>query len=305
MLVMTKSAEEYFATFPSPHCIYGSAEFYEVTPAPDTVRHLIGYDENTRPRLGLAAAFDGKCWQAPWSAPFAEVAHNSLQSLERIYDFICELDSLLGAPLRLTLAPAFYDPEMLTRLTGVIGNYSDRTISEYDYYYPLSEFPEYDTQLSRNARNKLSQARRHQWTFTLTDDIDRAYDVIKANRESHGYSLALSLDRVRETVARIPADFFLLSLDDRDIAAAMVYHAAPGIAQVIYWGDIPGAADLRPMNMLAREVFAHYHARGFSIVDVGPASTGGIPNTGLCAFKESIGCRMALRPTFIISRKSE
>lgn len=305
MLVMTKSAGEYFATFPKAHCIYGSAVFHEVTPEPETVRHFIGYDEKLRPRMGIAAAFDGKCWQAPWSAPFAEIAYNTPQSLERIYDFISELDTQLATPLRLTLAPAFYDPEMLTRLTGVIGNYGNRIISEYDYYYPLSEFPEYESRIARNARKNLAQARRHKWTFTRTEDIARAYAVIKANRDSHGYNLALSLDRVMETVARIPADFFLLSLEGRDIAAAMVYHAAPGIAQVIYWGDIPGVGDLRPMNMLAREVFAYYHAKGFRIVDVGPSSTNGIPNIGLCSFKESVGCRMALRPTIIIGQRSE
>lgn len=300
MLVMNKSAAEYFATFPMSHTVYGSSAYHESTPSHASARYFIGYDENMKARLGLPAAFDGKCWKAPWSAPFAEIAYNSPQSLERIYDFISELCTLLDAPIKLTIAPAFYDPEMLTRLTGVIGNYGSRIISEYDYYYPLHTFPDYERLLPRNARNKLAGARRHNWIFTLTDDITRAYSVIKANRESHGYNLALTLDRVKETVARVPADFFMLSHEGHDVAAAMVYHAAEGIAQVIYWGDVPGYAGLRPMNMLAREVFAHYHARGFRIVDVGPSSTDGVPNTGLCTFKESIGCRLALKPTIQI-----
>lgn len=300
MLVMNKSAAEYFATFPKARTAYGTSAFHDATPSPSSARYFIGYDENMRARLGLQAAFDGKCWKAPWSAPFAEIAYNSPQPLERIYDFISELDTLLGAPLKLTLAPSFYDPGMLTRITGVIGNYSRRIINEYDYYYTLDAFPDYERQLPRNARNKLAGARRHRWTFLLTDDIARAYAVIQANRESHGYNLALSLDRVKETVARVTADFFLLSHEGQDVAAAMVYHAAEGIAQVIYWGDTPGYAELHPMNMLAREVFAHYHARGFRIVDVGPSSTDGVPNIGLCTFKESIGCRLALKPTIEI-----
>ncbi len=300
MLVMTKSAEEYHRTFPSAHCIYGSAAYGEVTPSPDTVRHFIGYDEKMRPRLGLAAAFDGNCWMAPWSAPFAEVAYDSPQSIERIYEFITELDNMLGATLRLTPAPSFYDPVMLTRLTGVFANYNRRVIYESDYYYRPGEFPGYDNQLLRNARKNLSQARRHPWTFTHTDDVARAYAIIQANRKSHSYNLALTLDRLTDTVSRVPADFFLLSLDTTDVAAAVVYRVAPGIAQVIYWGDAPGYTEMRPMNMLALKVFSHYHASGYRIVDVGPSSTGGVPNTGLCNFKESIGCSMALKPTFEI-----
>ena len=51
--------------------------------------------------------------------------------------------------------------------------------------------------------------------------------------------------------ARGPADFFLLSLEDEPVAAALVFYVADGIVQVIYWGDLPAHAANKCMNYLA------------------------------------------------------
>ena len=79
-----------------------------------------------------------------------------------------------------------------------------------------------------------------------------------------------------------------------DIAAALVYDVTDDIAQVVYWGDIPGHAEKKVINFLAYQLIQIYHARGFRYLDIGPSTEEGEPNFGLCDFKDSIGCmRMA------------
>jgi len=268
------------------------------------VRHFISYDEKVTPRLGIILGYRDGRWLAPFSAPFAEIAYNKPQSLERIYDFISELtDCLQGDPLNITLPPAIYDPQMMPALHGVLSNFASKTIWDYNYHLPVANAIDFAGNLSKSAKKNYHNAQNNHFSFEKTADIDRIYAVIEANRRVHGYPLAMSLEQVKQTVAPGPggieADFFVMSLGGADVAAAMAYHISPDIAQVIYWGDAPGYSSRRPMNILPEFLLRHYLDAGLRILDIGPSSTLGIPNQGLCRFKESIGCILSLKPTFI------
>jgi hypothetical protein len=76
-----------------------------------------------------------------------------------------------------------------------------------------------------------------------------------------------------------------------DVAAAQVFHVAEGVAQVIYWGDLKEYSQLRTMNLLSYRIFEYYYkAKEIKLLDIGPSTENGVPNVGLCDFKESIGC---------------
>jgi len=49
------------------------------------------------------------------------------------------------------------------------------------------------------------------------------------------------------------------------------------------------------MNYFSYKVFEHYYRKGLGILDIGPATENGIPNYGLCEFKENIGCTASLK----------
>ncbi len=122
------------------------------------------------------------------------------------------------------------------------------------------------------------------------EDVERVYGIIAANRAHKGYPLRMSLDDVKRTAEVARAEFIAMSLEGRDVAAALVYRVAPGIMQVVYWGDAPGWEELYPMHRFAPEVFHICRGLGAGILDIGPSSEDGIPSEGLCFFKESIGC---------------
>jgi len=126
-----------------------------------------------------------------------------------------------------------------------------------------------------------------------------AYKIIKQHKEAKGYPLSIAWEQMINTTAIINADFFLVhSFDDIPIAAAIYLYSANSIAQLIYWGDVLNFHHLRTMNFLSYKIFEYYKSKDFNIVDLGPSTLNSIPNSGLCDFKESIGCNISTKISF-------
>lgn len=300
METRTTDAKSFQLLFPSPNTPYASVAFNELNRDKcDAVEHLVFYGNDGHACAGLIIGRKNGVWCAPFSAPFGEFCLNKTPGIEKSIEIVESLKAhFSGEPIEITLPAPFYAPDEYSLFTAALASRATRFVFDYNYHYPLSQVADVRAYMQPNARNKYTQALRSGLTFAQTYDTARAYAIIEANRRSKGYNLAMSLNQVKDTIKIVDADFFILSLGDTDVAAAMVYRLNSRIAQVIYWGDAPGYSALRPMNILPFHIFRHYAEAGFDIVDVGPASTDGIPNIGLCAYKESIGCHPTLKPTF-------
>ncbi|MCC8118338.1 MAG: hypothetical protein LIP09_06275 [Bacteroidales bacterium] len=302
MLVRMVSCQDFYDMFPIPGTEFDTQAFTQLNAGKVAmVRHLVGFDEREKPRLGITVGSNGHQWRAPFSAPFAMPACNEPQSPEHIYDFFSELVEYLELPLELTLPPAFYAPALIAPYGIVLGNMASMQFVDYNYHYPLEKAADYEAHLDRSARKNYHRALEADFDFLVNAPLDRTYAVIAANRKSHGYPLAMTFEQVNATIqpaGPIPAHCFLLTLGKNDVAAALVYDVAPGIGQVIYWGDAPGFSEHRPMNLLPKLVFDYYHERGYHILDIGPSSSRGVPSAGLCRFKASLGCELTAKPTF-------
>lgn len=300
MIIRTVSASEYYEAFPKSHNAFTSQAFIDVTAGnAEAVRFFIGFDEGFLPCMGIVAGYSNGEWHAPYSAPFSGIDYIAPQPLESIYDFISELTDTLSAPLHITLPPDYYDPQMLTSVTGILANYARAKTFDFDFYYPISTYGSYLDNLDSTVRDRLRHALDSGFKTELTDDLRRASEVIRIHRETHSYRPAMDEDQLKATIGAVKTEMFMLTHDGADIAAAIVLHVADGIVRVACMGDMPGYDDLLPMNLLAYRVFGHYASTGIRIVDMGEASTAGIPNTRQCRFKGSVGCRIALTPTFV------
>lgn len=303
MQIRLTPSDDFFSIFPCAPTPYSSKAFTALNaPKAEAVRLFTGYDENGSPRIGAILGLRQGRWLCPFSAPFGELLCAKPQSIERFYEFVTELaDTLKGMPIRFTLPPLFYGRERLTAQCGVLANLASKSYYDYNYHYDLSRAPQFELFIDRAARKNLRKARELNYRFELTNDIARAYEVIRLNREGRGYPLAMSFQQVADTIyTAVRANCFVLSLDGADVAAAIVFDVAPGIGQVIYWGDAPGHSESRPMNILPYFLFNHYARAGYKILDIGPSSSAGVPSAGLCRFKESLGCELSLKPTFEI-----
>lgn len=299
--LISVSAAEYAGIFTKPLTVFGSYGFLELNSRKvEQVQYLIGTDMKNRPVMGIVAGLRDGAWLSPFSAPMAALDWAHEPSVGMVFDFFSLLKSTLAPmPLRVTLPPSFISPSALTKTACAISNLSSDTSVALNYHYPLSQFPEFEKYLKSNARKNFHRAQGEYLIFNQVQ-ISRAYEVIKANREGKGYYLAMSSDDVAATAETVYIDAFVLSREGVDIAAAIVYRIAPGVAHVVYWGDIPGYESIRPMNILPYYVFRFYHDAGFSIVNIGTSSIDGMPNRGLCDFKESLGCVPSLVMTATI-----
>lgn len=300
MIIRTVNASEYYETFPKSHNAFASKAFVDVTPYPSgVVRFFIGYGDDLRPSLGLVAGYRDGEWHAPYSAPFTAPDYTEPPGLEDIYDFISELTDTLSAPLHITLPPDYYDTRILPAMTGILGNYAQSKTFDFNHYFPTSAFGSYIDNLESTVGDQLRHVLDSGFNIQLTDDIHRVCEVIRIHRETGSYPPAMPEDQMQATIDATGGEMFVLSHEKTDVAAAIVLHVAEGIVKVLCMCEKPGYADLRPMNVLAYHMFGRYATSDIDIVDMGMSSTAGIPNIRQCRFKESVGCRIALMPTFV------
>lgn len=301
MIIRQLSIDEFYALF-AARVAYGSEAFCRLNAdKAEAVRFFAGYESiESAPCMGVALGLKRGEWHAPFSAPFGEIAYAKAPTLQQTYDFASELkETLGGAPVHITLAPQFYDTANLPIMAGVLANYAQRTVWEYNFHFTLDQLDNYEATLGRSARYNLHKALASGFQCCEAS-LERAYAVIKANRESHGYYLSMTLQQVLDTAQVLPAHGMVLSRGGEDVASAIVFGVTEDVAQVIYWGDAPGYAKEKPMNLLPLRVFEYCRRQGYGIVDCGTASTGGVPNVGLCDFKKSVGCALTIKPSFVL-----
>ena len=299
------TATEFGNLFPAAH-VYNSTEFAELNADKvETLDYLEFAD--SKPRFGIILGKRGGMLRSPFSAPFGGFAQRGVQNLQNMEAAVKMLLSYATdrrQGLLITLPPLIYDDGQLSKWVSVLTRAGFKPTIDLNYHFSLSRFPDYRTIIDRSARNHLNRSLKSGFRLIELDssnrnDVARAYNVIRRNREERGYPLRMTFEQVWQTVSRVvKADFFVLEHEGNDVAAAQIFHVAPGIAQVIYWGDIRQYSDLRPMNYLTYAVFSHYHNLGLRILDIGPSTEDGIPNYGLCEFKEDTGCEVTLKYRF-------
>lgn len=295
MKVVELTPEQYASLY-TPECsVYDSPEFIALNVRKTLDVKLMGLSDGGG-KIYVAQAFGLKRngWRAPFSAPFSIPLKSPEARAGHIRQFYGMLTEELGQKAEITFPADCYG-------FNDVPEYED-TILDYNYHYPMERLQDYESHLSRSGRYNHHRAQKHPFKFIETHDIARAYEIIKKNREAMGYPLAMSLDEVMRTSPITHGRYFVLTLDRRDVAAAVVFHPVPGVAQVIYWGDIPEARQFRAMNSLPWHLFNWYahHYPEIHTIDIGPSSTDGEINRGLADYKLSIGCVETYKPTIIL-----
>ncbi len=307
MRITETSAAEYKEFFMRYPHIYNTVGFSELNREKADSLHYLLF-ENSKVRFGLVLGERNGRLLSPFSAPFGGFTTNRQQCFEFVDEAVALLKDYgdgMSRPVVMTLPPVFYDERQLSVMTNALHRFGRICSMDVNYHFLISDFDNYGMSLERTAKNKLRQAMKEDFVFRHIDSgdvegVDRAYCVIRRNREDQGYPLRMSHDDVVNTIKVVDADFFLLEHEGNDIAAAQIFHVTDDICQVIYWGDLREYSRLRPMNYLAFRIFEYYRGHGVRILDIGPSTENGVPNYGLCSFKEGIGCRSSLKFSFEI-----
>ena len=254
---------------------------------------------------------DGRI-SSPFSAPFGGFVANGVAGLTNVTEalgLIREYASENALDVEIMLPPEFY-AQSLTALTAFAAPLAGFRLGRDEVNYHIPTAPDcYADTLTRTGRKNLNNALIQGFTIdssaTCKDALANAYSIIAENRREHGYALRMSLDDLRHMGELVDIDVFIVKKVTTEIASAIVYRHSPKIAQVIYWGDLKEYRHLRPMNFLAYMLHKHYHDIGLKVLDIGPASTDGVPNEGLCSFKESIGCVATLKHSILYTHTDD
>jgi len=308
MEIIEVDAGQYAGLLAHPYQVFGSAGFNGLNRDKCDALHFLLF-KDSKYRLGLVCGRRGDQLLSPFSAPFGGFSflHEDVRLGCIDEALVLLVDWARGqniGSIHLTLPPDFYHQSFIAKQINCLyrNGFTIGSI-ELNYAYASSSFGEdYAGTIWYNARKNLRIAESQHFDFRICGtpaEQRTAYEVIRQNRASRGFPLRMSWEQVEATLAHIQADFFLVkNPEGLPVASAIVFHVAPGIVQVIYWGDLPEFAQLKTMNFLAFQVFRHYHGMKMQWVDIGPSTEHSIPNFGLCEFKESIGCSISPKFTF-------
>ncbi|HPW93710.1 MAG TPA: hypothetical protein PLT31_00840 [Fibrobacteraceae bacterium] len=299
------SAADYSHFLTSETIVYQSVAFNELNASKVSQLRYLLFKRDGKAIAGLIVGEKGNVWLSPFSAPFAGFSFSksfSLTTLDSIVSCLFDYIKKLEIVLQITMPPLFYKQDLYLKLAYVLQRYSTSSYTDINYALDLKT-DDYDSILISTSRRHLNRAKSIPYVLKQVDTLEEkklAYDVIAQNYKAKGYPLKMSLNDLEKTMTFIHGRYFLLSMDEIHVASAIVYEVTPTIAQLIYWGDLSAYSLKRPMNLLAAELFEIYKKRGFEFLDIGPASELGAPNTGLCSFKESIGCFADLKYHFTL-----
>lgn len=308
MEITAVSPQEYDKQINRTLC-FNSGAFNALNEAKCEALHCLLFHDG-KVRLGLIAGEQAGCLNSPFSAPFGGFSTlDPFLQLPYIESAVQALEGYAAgkglSSLRLLLPPLFYDHAFLTKVTHVLhrcGWGVERV--DLNFYYALAR-AETEGPLPRmtySARRNIRLAGEQPFSLVKGKsqaDIMQAFALIKANRAVKGYTLSLDENTLLATSAVLAMESFLLYLDHTPVAAALVYMASPTVPQVVYWGDLPGFAAYKPMNLLTYQLYTHYKEAGYAYLDTGTAMLGDAPNYGLVEFKESIGCVISPRLSFV------
>lgn len=301
------SAEEYERICKSYRYFYNSMQFHELNKNKvDQIKYVL-FGEKKK-KLALVMGIVDNEIRIPYSSPFGifeQLQHHI--KLEDMEDAITLLEEYAKEnnihKIMFRIPPTFYDECFISKLQNVL-MCKDYQIAYCDlnYHFDIQSMEQYENSLLRNARKNLKNAMEYNFSFVHCDSAEQkkeAYDVIAENRKRKGYPLRMTYEQVMDTIKLTDHDFFLLKHENVNVAAAVIFEVNKECYQVIYWGDVGGYEQKRPINYLAYKLYEYYTDYGVKVLDIGPSTEEGIPNYGLCDFKESIGCRVSSKYTFI------
>lgn len=285
---------------------YNSMQFHKLNKGKVENVEFLLFEEKKK-KLALAIGIGNNCIKVPYSAPFGIFEklqkHIKLEEIDEALDLLEQYarDKGIGSIL-FRLPPSFYDEAFISKIHNCLLRKGYKIdYCDLNYQIFISNMEHYMQTLLRNAKKNLNHALKENFDFVHCDDIgekQEAYKVIKSNRERKGYPLRMTCEQVMDTIKITEHDFFLLKSQGVSIAAAIIFKVNSFCYQVVYWGDIEGYEAKRPMNMLAYKVCEFYCQKGIQVLDIGPSTEEGIPNYGLCDYKESIGCDVSTKHTY-------
>lgn len=309
MNILEINKEDYHREIGCSFHKYNSAQFnYLNEQNTEKVYYLLFKD--TEYRLGIIAGLNKDSIRSPFSAPFGGFSFKK-KNVKLLYlkKALLLLESWAKENgiknIEITLPPVFYHDTFIAKEinTLFLTNYKIKNV-DLNYHFETIFLDEsYEQKIWYSAKKSLVKSMKNKIHFkkcSRNEEKKQAYETIKLNRNLRGFPLKMKYEDIEKTDHIIKKDFFLVSLENKiPLASAIIFHISDQIVQVVYWGDNPNYSNLCSMNFISYMIFKYYKEMNIKIVDIGISTENSIPNYGLCEFKESIGCKIVPKLSFI------
>lgn len=258
-------------------------------------------------KMSMIFGVKGNDLVAPFSAPFSFIRYASEYiKYSHIYNFFNSLKDDVNnsdiKKIKITLPPTFYNDSIIAKISHSLSylgfKLEHRDINSHIDLnkIDISTLPS-TTKKAIRASNKY---KNNIFLAKTTEDKFRAYEIIKDNRNMKGYPLRMTWEQVINTANEVAkADFFIVTTDGVDVAAAIVFEVTKDIVQVVYWGANSIGEKCNVMYYLPFELIKHYKSKQIRYMDIGPSSESGIITYGLNDYKQLIGCINTLKETWV------
>ena len=310
MKVYEISSKDYNLKLPADAYIFNASYFHAVNKSKvDKVHYIIGADSKERFIFSFGEL--DKKFLAPFSSPFSNpISLKKNFSVEQAYGFVKGFiqyaKSNNAKSIDIYLPPSIYDFEFDSKFSNCLVNNGFKIeFLDINYSFLLNSInvSNYIETIEHNARKNLKKSIDSNLEFykcELDSDKKLAYSVIEKNRKSRGFPLRMTYNQIETTNNVVNINYFLVKKDNQAIASAIVYDVCSDIALVVYWGNLVEYEEFRPINFLSYNLIQYYINNEYRILDIGISTEYGVPNYGLCNFKESIGCIASTKSKFHI-----
>lgn len=248
-------------------------------------------------------------WTSPGRASYGGFAFHSTLSFEEKVLFI---ESTLGVlksksnhPIAITLSPDCYGVERNAIQQNVLFRKKFRVSqSELNFFLEVDQ-KKFSEKVDSSNRKRLRKIEPLAPKFSkLTpNQYERAYEVIKENREKKGFPISMPFAAIAEMDEKIPGrvHFFGVYLQEELVSASLCIKINPEVLYVFYWGEKKGVEQLSPVTFLAKHIYEYAAEEKFKILDIGISTLESEPNLGLMRYKWNLGCVAGNKVTFISS----
>ena len=307
MEIVELTRKEFDLIFRNSGYVFSGSDFNELNKYKVDSLLYLGLKEK-KYRFGVCFGKRENKLFCPFSAPYATfVKIKDKVNVQHIYHAVRSLDEYCKEKkieyVRFILPPACLEERDIAVFINAFCLYGYE-VEQRDLNFHLDMkrvySDSYASNLPYNGRKNLKIALKSGLELMLCTNRKQqkeAYNIIKVNRENKNRPLRMEFQQILETMEVVKADIFEVKNADEGIAAAFVFWLNERSVRVIYWGDIPGHSEKKPINFLAYQLIQYYGKQGVEIIDIGISTENSVPNMGLCDFKESIGCDISLSYT--------
>lgn len=176
----------------------------------------------------------------------------------------------------------------------IIGN-------ELTHFLDIQE--DFTKNLHVSARRRLQKCKKNDFRFEhwSSPDLPWVYEFVAKSRQRKNYPITMPYDHFEHTL-RSNSDKYLVFVVKKEeeitaLTVAIIINSE--ILYNFYPADSEQYLSFSPTVMLLEGVYRFAQQRGFRIFDLGISTQNSCPNQGLIHFKEKMGCKSALKLSFL------